>query len=394
MIEWMLKRFVRNYEDTADPAVREQYGILAGAVGMISNILLFLMKFTVGALFKSISIMADAVNNLSDAGSSLITLVGFRLSNKPADMEHPYGHARMEYVSGLIVSFIIIFLGLQLIGTSFGKILKPDTVLVGPITYAILVASVCIKLWQGLFNKTLGKKIDSTALQATATDSLNDVFATSAVLLSAIIMQLTGLQLDGWMGVGVAVFITVSGVKLAADTVNPLLGLAPSREMVDAIRDKILSNNGVIGLHDLAIHNYGPGRCFASVHVEVPASQDILISHDIIDNIERDFLLSMNLHMVIHLDPVDNDNEQINSLRELVSGLVCQIDRSLSIHDFRVVFGNTHTNLVFDVVLPPSFHMSDSALCKQIDSLVKLESETYFTVITVDRNYAFSPEHK
>lgn len=390
MIQFMIRTFVKDWDNTSSSTVREQYGVLAGSVGIVSNAFLFLIKFLIGLLFGSISIMADAVNNLSDAGSSVITLIGFKISGKPADNEHPYGHARMEYICGLVVSFIIIFLGMQLIGSSFDKILHPDSVQVSGVTFLVLIVSILLKLWQGIFNKTLGKAIDSSALQATAADSLNDVYATSAVLLSAVIMKFTGIMLDGWMGLGVAVFITVSGFKLVIDTANPLLGMAPDPNMVKNIQDKIMSYDGVIGMHDLVIHNYGPERCFASVHVEVPAKQDILISHDIIDNIEHDFSLSMNINMVMHLDPVVNDNEEINQLCELVRGLIKDISDEISMHDFRVVFGTTHTNLVFDVAIPPLFKMADKELCAKITESVKKFNDSYFTVITVDRNYTFT----
>lgn len=390
MISWMIRHFIKDWENTSNSKVRERYGVLAGAVGIASNGFLFLIKFLTGLLLGSISIMADAVNNLSDAGSSVITLIGFKISGKPADNEHPYGHARMEYICGLIVSFIIVFLGLQLIGSSFDKILHPVTVEVNAVMLFVLVVSIGVKLWQGIFNRTLGKKIDSAALQATAADSLNDVYATSAVLISALIMRFTGLRLDGWMGLAVAIFITVSGFKLVMETVNPLLGMAPDQGMVQAIQNKIMSYDGVIGIHDLVIHNYGPERCFASVHAEVPAKQDILISHDIIDNIERDFCENMNIHLVIHLDPVVNDNEEINQLREMVSEIVKGISREISMHDFRVVFGTTHTNLVFDVAVPPEFQFSDQDLCKEITKQVKQHDQTLFTVITVDRNYTYT----
>lgn len=390
MISWMIRHFIKDWENTSNSKVRERYGVLAGAVGIASNGFLFLIKFLTGLLLGSISIMADAVNNLSDAGSSVITLIGFKISGKPADNEHPYGHARMEYICGLIVSFIIVFLGLQLIGSSFDKILHPVTVEVNAVMLFVLVVSIGVKLWQGMFNRTLGKKIDSAALQATAADSLNDVYATSAVLISALLMKFTGLRLDGWMGLAVAIFITVSGFKLVVETVNPLLGMAPDQGMVQAIQNKIMSYDGVIGIHDLVIHNYGPERCFASVHAEVPAKQDILISHDIIDNIERDFCENMNIHLVIHLDPVVNDNEEINQLREMVSEIVKGISREISMHDFRVVFGTTHTNLVFDVAVPPEFQFSDQDLCKEITKQVKQHDQTLFTVITVDRNYTYT----
>lgn len=390
MISWMIRHFIKDWENTSNSKVRERYGVLAGAVGIASNGFLFLIKFLTGLLLGSISIMADAVNNLSDAGSSVITLIGFKISGKPADNEHPYGHARMEYICGLIVSFIIVFLGLQLIGSSFDKILHPVTVEVNAVMLFVLVVSIGVKLWQGMFNRTLGKKIDSAALQATAADSLNDVYATSAVLISALLMKFTGLRLDGWMGLAVAIFITVSGFKLVMETVNPLLGMAPDQGMVQAIQNKIMSYDGVIGIHDLVIHNYGPERCFASVHAEVPAKQDILISHDIIDNIERDFCENMNIHLVIHLDPVVNDNEEINQLREMVLEIVKGISREISMHDFRVVFGTTHTNLVFDVAVPPEFQFSDQDLCKEITKQVKQHDQTLFTVITVDRNYTYT----
>lgn len=390
MISWMIRHFIKDWENTSNSKVRERYGVLAGAVGIASNGFLFLIKFLTGLLLGSISIMADAVNNLSDAGSSVITLIGFKISGKPADNEHPYGHARMEYICGLIVSFIIVFLGLQLIGSSFNKILHPAEVEVNAVMLFVLVVSIGVKLWQGIFNRTLGKKIDSAALQATAADSLNDVYATSAVLISALIMKFTGLRLDGWMGLAVAIFITVSGFKLVMETVNPLLGMAPDQGMVQAIQNKIMSYDGVIGIHDLVIHNYGPERCFASVHAEVPAKQDILISHDIIDNIERDFCENMNIHLVIHLDPVVNDNEEINQLREMVLEIVKGISREISMHDFRVVFGTTHTNLVFDVAVPPEFQFSDQDLCKEITKQVKQHDQTLFTVITVDRNYTYT----
>lgn len=390
MIGWMIRHFIKDWENTSNSKVRERYGVLAGAVGIASNGFLFLIKFLTGLLLGSISIMADAVNNLSDAGSSVITLIGFKISGKPADNEHPYGHARMEYICGLIVSFIIVFLGLQLIGSSFNKILHPAEVEVNAVMLFVLVVSIGVKLWQGIFNRTLGKKIDSAALQATAADSLNDVYATSAVLISALIMKFTGLRLDGWMGLAVAIFITVSGFKLVMETVNPLLGMAPDQGMVQAIQNKIMSYDGVIGIHDLVIHNYGPERCFASVHAEVPAKQDILISHDIIDNIERDFCENMNIHLVIHLDPVVNDNEEINQLREMVLEIVKGISREISMHDFRVVFGTTHTNLVFDVAVPPEFQFSDQDLCKEITKQVKQHDQTLFTVITVDRNYTYT----
>lgn len=387
MIQLIIRTFIKNYKDVENHHVREAYGKLAGIVGIISNIILFMIKFTVGVLFKSISVTADAVNNLSDAGSSIITLIGFKLSGKPADAKHPYGHARMEYITGLAVSFIIILLGVQLVQTSFDKVLHPEESVFSYLTITVLIISILMKLWQGMFNKKVGKTIHSTALEATAADSINDVVATSAVLLSTVIAKLTGVNLDGYMGILVAIFILVSGIKMIGETINPLLGMAPDQEMVDQIYKKIMSYDTVLGIHDLVVHNYGPQRCFASVHVEVPASQDILISHDIIDNIERDFAKDMDIHLVVHLDPIVTDDETTNLLRAQVKQIVHDISPDLSIHDFRAVIGVSHTNLIFDVCVPFSVKMSDADITSLISQKVKEINPTYYTVIVVDRSY-------
>lgn len=392
MIQLIIRTFIKNYKDVENHHVRESYGKLAGVVGIISNIILFIIKFTVGILFKSISVTADAVNNLSDAGSSIITLIGFKLSGKPADAKHPYGHARMEYITGLAVSFIIILLGVQLIQTSFDKVLHPEESVFSYLTITVLIISILMKLWQGMFNKKVGKTIHSTALEATAADSINDVVATSAVLLSTIIAKWTGVNLDGYMGILVAVFILVSGVKMIGETINPLLGMAPDQEMVDQIYKKIMSYDTVLGIHDLVVHNYGPQRCFASVHVEVPASQDILISHDIIDNIERDFARDMDIHLVVHLDPIVTDDETTNLLKAQVKHIVKDISPDLSIHDFRAVVGVSHTNLIFDVCVPFSVKMSDAEITGLISQKVKEINPTYYTVIVVDRSYTGSAQ--
>ena len=392
MIQLIIRTFIKNYKDVENHHVRESYGKLAGVVGIISNIILFIIKFTVGILFKSISVTADAVNNLSDAGSSIITLIGFKLSGKPADAKHPYGHARMEYITGLAVSFIIILLGVQLIQTSFDKVLHPEESVFSYLTITVLIISILMKLWQGMFNKKVGKTIHSTALEATAADSINDVVATSAVLLSTIIAKWTGVNLDGYMGILVAVFILVSGVKMIGETINPLLGMAPDQEMVDQIYKKIMSYDTVLGIHDLVVHNYGPQRCFASVHVEVPASQDILISHDIIDNIERDFARDMDIHLVVHLDPFVTDDETTNLLKAQVKHIVKDISPDLSIHDFRAVVGVSHTNLIFDVCVPFSVKMSDAEITGLISRKVKEINPTYYTVIVVDRSYTGSAQ--
>ena len=371
MIQFLIERFVPNWQNTQNSTVRERYGILAASVGILSNIFLFIIKILTGLIFNSIAITADAVNNLSDAGSSVITLLAFKIAGKPADPEHPYGHARMEYISGMAVSFIIILLGLQLIGSSFEKILHPETVTVSYLTYAVLIISILTKLWQGIFNRTVGKRIDSDALQATAADSLNDVFATSAVLISAIVYHFTSIPIDGWMGMAVAIFITISGIKLVIETGDPLLGQAPDPQLIREIGQRITSYDGVIGMHDLQVHSYGPGRTFASVHAEVPANVDILVSHDIIDNIEREVGAEMGINLVIHMDPVVTDNEKINRLKAEIDQIVKGIDTNLSMHDFRAVFGPTHTNLVFDVVVPPAFELTDSQIIQNISEKAK-----------------------
>ena len=315
MIEFLIRRFVPDWQQVQRTDVRERYGTLAAAVGILSNIFLCIIKGLIGLFSGSIAVTADAVNNLSDAGSSVITLLAFKIAGKPADEEHPYGHARMEYISGMAVSFIIILLGLELMGSSFEKILHPEEVGVSALTYLVLIVSIAVKLWQGMFNRNLGKRISSEALQATAADSLNDVFSTGAVLLSTLVYQFTAIPIDGWVGMLVAIFITVSGVKLIMETGSPLLGQAPDPQMVRELEEKITAYDGVIGIHDLQVHNYGPGRVFATVHAEVPANRDILVSHDIIDNIEREVLLDHGVNLVIHLDPIVVDDPEVNALR-------------------------------------------------------------------------------
>ena len=382
MIEFLIRRFVPDWQQVQRTDVRERYGTLAAAVGILSNIFLCIIKGLIGLFSGSIAVTADSV----------ITLLAFKIAGKPADEEHPYGHARMEYISGMAVSFIIILLGLELMGSSFEKILHPEEVGVSALTYLVLIVSIAVKLWQGMFNRNLGKRISSEALQATAADSLNDVFSTGAVLLSTLVYQFTAIPIDGWVGMLVAIFITISGVKLIMETGSPLLGQAPDPQMVRELEEKITAYDGVIGIHDLQVHNYGPGRVFATVHAEVPANRDILVSHDIIDNIEREVGHEMNLNLVIHMDPVVTDDERLNQLHAQVQQIVAGIDSNLSMHDFRAVFGPTHTNLVFDVVVPPGFSLSDSELSRRIEQQVQTLG-SYFCVITVDHNYAYFPQN-
>lgn len=387
MSKLLLRILLKDGQSVSDPSVREKCGQIASLVGIATNFILFLIKILVGTIFRSIAITADAVNNLSDSASSVVTLVGFKLSGKPADEEHPYGHARMEYISGLIVSFLILFLGIQLIQSSAEKIFHPEQAQFSVVTVAVLIISILGKVWQGLFYRGMGRTIGSTALEATAADSFNDVFSTSAILLGTVITKLTGFNLDGYMGVVVAVLIIITGINLIKETTNPLLGMAPDKKLVDDIYKKILSYDGIIGLHDLMVHNYGPGRCFASVHCEVPASQDIMVSHDIIDTVEHDFKREMGIQMVIHLDPVDTDNEQTNRLREQVIALLKEISPEIRMHDFRVVWGQTHSNLIFDVLVPFKFKLRDKDLSDYITKKISDLDSSYCAVITIDHSY-------
>ena len=387
MTNLLIKLFVKDNQNTTNFYVRERYGKFASLVGIASNLLLFIIKITVGTLFQSISIIADAVNNLSDSGSSVITLIGFKISGKPADAKHPYGHARMEYISALIVSFIIMFLGVQLIQSSINKIIHPHMAQFSMISILVLAISILIKLWQNIFYRKIGRTIDSTALTITAVDSQNDILATSAVLAAAVVTHLTGINLDGYMGVGVALFILVTGVRLVNYTISPLLGTAPTKETVDNIYKKILSYDSIMGLHDLTVHNYGAAKCFASVHCEVCAVQDIMVSHDIIDNIERDFLKDTGIHLVIHLDPIITDDAKTNELKEVVKKLIEQISPEISMHDFRVVWSMSHSNLIFDIVVPFNFQWRDDELIELISDRIHQIDTKYHAVITVDHDY-------
>lgn len=388
MTQLIIRLFIPNWKNTESPAVRERYGKVSGLVGVVTNLLLAILKLVTGLLFNSIAIMADAANNFSDSASSVVTLIGFKLSGKPADAEHPFGHARIEYISGMIVSFIVVMLGFQLAQSSIEKILAPEEASFTWVTVAILMISILAKLWQGLFYRKMGKTISSTTLMATATDSINDVVATSAVLLGILITLFTKVNLDGWLGLAVAVFIMISGVRLIMETSQPLLGTAPSKELVDSVYTKILSYDGIIGLHDLEVHSYGEGRVFASVHCEVDAEQDIMISHDIIDNIERDFLQDLDIHLVIHLDPVQFHDPRTQKLYHQIKELLVSLSPQYSMHDFRVVWGTTHTNLIFDVVVPFGQKESDREISHQIQLAVSKElGKEYFTVVTIDHSY-------
>ena len=385
MTDLILRIFVRDHKNTEDPAVRDKCGRVAGAVGIVTNFLLFLMKIIVGTVFHSVSVTADAVNNLTDSGSSVVTLIGFKMASKPADEKHPFGHARIEYLSGVIVSFIVIFLGLQLGMSSIEKILTPEENALTPVALVVLVISILAKLWQCLFYRKVGRMIKSESVEATSKDSRNDVIATSVVLLGAVITMLTGVNLDGYMGAAVALFIVFSGVQLTISTADPLLGQAPEGELVQTITEKMLSYPGIIGMHDLAVHNYGVGRCFASAHCEVDAKNDILVSHDLIDNIERDFSRDLCIHMVIHLDPVIVGDARTDALHRKVQSLVTALYPTVTIHDFRVIWGVTHSNIVFDAAVPFSVKDSDAVITQKLEAEIQRLDPDYRTVVTIDR---------
>ena len=387
MINRLVRLFIQDCDNVTDPAVREKYGVLSGAVGIVLNLLLSAGKFFAGVVTGSIAITADAFNNLSDAGSSVVTLVGFKLAGQKADDGHPFGHGRAEYLAGLLVSLMILLVGLELGKTSIGKILHPEAVDFSPVSVAILAASILVKLWMSHFNRVLGKKLGPAAMAATAADSLSDVVATSAVLAGTLAGHFAHLSIDGWAGAVVAVFILKAGWGAAKDTINPLLGASPDPELVHAIREVVLSHPQVVGMHDLIIHDYGPGRRLCSFHAEVPQDADILEAHDAIDHIEREIQQKFGIETTAHMDPIATDDESVNRLREQVAALARAVEPEMTIHDFRVTKGPQHTNLIFDVVVPHRCRLRDEELCERLSGAVRALDERYFAVIQVDRAY-------
>lgn len=384
MTNFLLRRFIPDYQNTADPAVRERYGKLAGITGIICNVLLFAFKLLAGTLSGSVSITADAVNNLSDASSSLVTLLGFRLAARPADEKHPYGHARMEYLSGLAVAVMILVIGVELVKSSVQKILHPEAVEFSVLTAAVLTGSILLKLWMALFDRKLGRKISSAALIAAAADSRSDVIATGAVLLACVVGKLTGLMIDGWAGLLVALFILWSGVGVVKDTVDPLLGAKPDEELVRAIAYLMTSHVNILGFHDLMVHDYGPGRRFASVHAEIDHRIDPLIAHEILDEIERQAKRELHVDLVIHYDPIVTDDPEIAAVRTRVLQIMHGLDPRLSLHDFRMVSGQHHVNVIFDMVLPPEDAQTAEQLRRQIEAQLQDGKKTYHLIVTFD----------
>ena len=389
MTQFLIRCFIKRPDDVKDAAVRTAYGNLASLVGMACNILLCIGKLLAGTLFGSIAIMADALNNLSDASSNVVSLIGFRLAAKAPDAEHPYGHARYEYLAGLVVSVTILAIGLSLLKESALKVLHPTPVAFSWLSIGVLAASILVKLWLSGFNRAVGKKINSETLMATAADSRNDVLTTGAVLLSTILCSLTGYGImDGIMGVGVAAFILWSGWGLVMDTLSPLLGESPSPELVEHIERTVMSYPGVLGMHDLMVHDYGPGHQFASLHVEFPAETDPLTAHDVIDNIENDFLKKDRLQVTIHYDPIVTADASVGVLRARLQEHARQLDPQLSIHDLRIVPGDSHTNVLFDLAFPAGYTGDIDQMLAKMCQFVKEQDPKYCCVVKVEQSYA------
>ena len=388
MIKLLAKIFIKDSQNTADSKVRVAYGYLCGAVGIALNILLFAGKIIAGTISGSVAVTADAFNNLSDAGSSIISLIGFRLASQKPDPHHPFGHGRFEYIASLIISIIIVLMGFELGKSSFEKIVAPQAVEYSAVTFAVLGVSVLVKLYMFFYNNSVGKKIDSATMRATAMDSISDAVSTGAVLISAVIAMFTNLALDGWMGLVVAAFIMVTGFKSAKETIDSLLGTPPSPEFVKQIEDMALQYDDIIGVHDMIVHNYGPGRTFVSLHAEVPSDGDIVAIHDTVDNAEREIAKELGCLVTIHMDPVDVHDEHTAQLHEKVSEIIKQINPDITFHDFRVVSGPTHTNLIFDIVSPMDCGLSDQELADTIADKIHQCNESYFAVINVDKDFA------
>ena len=388
MTELLSRLFVKNYKDAQNPTVRTAYGTMVSITGIIVNILLFAAKFVVGTLFGAISIVGDAVNNLSDAGTQIISLISFRIAAKPADREHPFGHARIEYVTSMIVSFLVMLVGFELLKSSVEQIFSPERPDSSPVAIFVLLGSMLCKLWLGLFNRTIGKRIDSSVMRATAADSLSDVFATGAVLIATVLpMIFTEMKWnpDAYMGVIVAVLIMVAGVRILNEAKNAILGEAPSEEIIKQITETVDRYEGALGIHDMVVHNYGPGRIIASLHIEVDGSVDVFETHDMIDTIEKDLRQNCGIEATIHMDPIVTDDEQVNELRAKTAEAVKKIHPLMQIHDFRFVAGATHTNLIFDVVVPFEVKMSEEEVKAAVAEKVKEIDPTYFVVLNVDR---------
>lgn len=391
MTNFLIKHFIPNASDVKSPAVRQRYGVVSSVVGILCNALLCTAKIAAGLLTGAVSIVADGINNLSDGGSCVVSLLGFKMADKPADDKHPFGHGRIEYVAGLIVSFIIVLMGVELAKTSLDKIFHPEEISFSWITPAVLGISILVKLWMCFFNRKMGDKIDSAVLRATAMDSLSDVAATSSVLAGFVIGYWARVNLDGYLGVLVALFILYTGVSTAKGTLDLLLGEAPDPEFVKQIQQEVLSYPEIIGVHDLIVHNYGPGHSVISLHAEVPCDVDILKIHDTIDNAERDLKKKFDCEVVIHMDPIVTDDKETNEIHQKLSSIVRLLDSRVTIHDFRMVKGPTHTNLIFDIVVPHQFRLTDDQVVESLRQAVKALDARYEIVVNVDKAYTAPP---
>lgn len=387
MIKLLASIFIKDRQNFRLPAVRRAYGMLCGIVGICLNVLLFAIKFIAGTLSGAISIMADAFNNLSDAGTSVITLIGFKLSGSKPDSDHPFGHGRYEYITALMVAMLIMLMGFELATESISKIITPAQVEFSYITIIILVISVLIKLYMAFYNRAVHKKINSPSLSATAADSLSDCIATTVILGSMIISKVWDVNIDAWCGLAVSAFILYNGFKAAKETISPLLGQPPEKEFVDSIEAIVLSEECVHGIHDLVVHDYGPGRVMISLHAEVPADADMLETHDAIDNIERRLRQELNCEAVIHMDPILTDDETTNRLKKIVADLLSTIGEGVSIHDFRVVTGPTHTNLIFDIVIPYELKMDKKTVTEKVNALISTIDGNFYPVFNIDNVY-------
>ncbi len=388
MSNLLVKLFIKNYDNTGDVVVRTAYGVLASIVGIVCNVMLFVVKIIVGFLLGSISVIADSFNNLSDAASSIIGFVGVKMAEKPADKEHPFGHGRIEYISAFIVAFLVIQVGFSFFKGSVEKIVEPQTITFNSVSVIILAVSVLFKLWLGFFNRSLGKQVDSKVMKATATDSFSDAAITLLTIISILVAAVWEVNVDGFVGIGLSLLVIWNGINIAKDTLAPLIGESASPKLYEQLKSKVESYDGIVGTHDLIVHNYGPGRSMASIHAEVPADVNALVSHEIIDRIEEEVLSEMKVFLVIHMDPVEANNENVKKYKRMIEDIVKSIDEEMEVHDFRIVEGNIQTNLIFDLVVPFSYKVNeDEKIRKAISDIVSSQDEHLKCVIKIERGY-------
>ncbi len=388
MTNFLVKHFVKDYEDVGKMSVRTAYGVLASIVGIFCNVILFAAKFAIGSMSHSVSIIADGFNNLSDASSSVLSFIGVKMASKPADEEHPFGHGRMEYVTALVVSFLVMDIGLSFLKDSIGTIREPRELQFHVISLVVLLLSIVVKLWLGFFNKKLGQKIDSKVMMASAADAMGDVLATTATIASILVFQFFCINIDSFVGIGVSLVVIKAGFEIAKDTLEPLLGEAVPKDIYDRITEFVESYDGVCGTHDLIVHNYGPGRSMASLHAEVPNNVDVELSHEIIDRIERDSIRELGIYLVIHMDPIELNNEQLDFAKNRVVEELQKLDEALSIHDFRLVDGKDQINLIFDLVVPVAYDKEKrKEICKELRAQMHKVDARYQCVIQVENSY-------